>query len=320
MSISIGTDGRIVTGRTNVIIPPENAGVGDLVYKLTSLLNDKAANNTPSNFKVVGRGTADAATVTVNDTSYTLYGCIYGFVNGEAMICAPSEDSTNKVWGSYVSGMPYASLSTILLRNGIKASSSIINLQVYINYGTAMGTAGTLVHPTDAYNGGVMTNDTFTSGTDASCVQARAIYGTYNNYLTQLRGVNGAPGSPFGITADGVKVHEFGRWMCQTYFSNTSNFSSSTAGGYCYAYREGNGTWWLPSLFELNKLLSDKTLAFLNVNNGMTGWTAMPSYFYWSCVPITSNSIWCYSISGRLDHRSPAYALAIRPVTLLKLY
>ena len=74
MSISIGTDGRVVTGRTNVIIPPENAGVGDLVYKKTSVLTDKAANDTPSNFKVIGRGTADAATVTVNSTSYTLYG------------------------------------------------------------------------------------------------------------------------------------------------------------------------------------------------------------------------------------------------------
>jgi len=300
MALSItgfDANGRITPKGTNVVIPPESAGIGDLVYK------------SGSTYKVIGRGTASATTISIGGTSYTLYGAIYGFVNGEAMIVAPNAAETTKAWGSYPSGAPTIGAGKVLMRNGLKTDYyAQMNTKRQMASDSYRGTAGSNVHPTAAYNGGVMTESTFNSS-----AAAKAIYGTWWNYLRQTLRVNGAPGSPFGAVASGVKVHEFGRYMGRTYFGS----STYTAGYYCYTYNEGGGTWWLPSMFELAELMIDEHLDKVNENSAIL--SVDNGAIRWSCVLSSSTYAWIYDNAGMSSYYAFSYSFTVRPVTLLKL-
>lgn len=294
LSVSIGSDGRISKG-TNVIVPKENAGIGDLVY------------GSRDDHIIVARGTGDGSNV----SGKSIYACIYDFVNGEAMIVAPDTE-TSKTWGSYVSGMPTLGPGNIRMRNGLPTDYyAQMNTSQQASNDAYRGTAGSNVHPTAAFDGGVMTESTFNLS-----ASAKAIYGTWWNYLRQTLRVNGAPGTIFGMTGGGCKVHEFGRWMAKTYGASSS---TGTAMRDCYDYREGGGTWWLPSEYELAALMIDEHLNLVNSNNG-SNWTDVnKGSSRWSCCLADSSIAWVYSSIGMSSYTYLSGSCTARPVSLLTL-
>ena len=243
MALSItGLDanGRVTPKGTDIIIPPAGAGIGDLIYK------------SGSSVKVIACGTAGGSSITVDGTTYTLYGAIYGFVNGEAMVVAPN-DLGNMTWGAYNDGMPIVSPGSVLMRNGVK-TSYYAQMNTERNRGYISGGSGYPEILQSAYQA---------CGSEGGFTGTPQ-HGTFTEYIRQTLRVNDAPGSPFGAVATNVKVYEFGRWMAKKFGPNQS---SGTAMRSCYDYGEGRGTWWLPSMFELAQLMIDETLNKVNENS-----------------------------------------------------
>lgn len=319
----IDANGRVTTGTASaivggVLVPRENAGVGDLVYKLTSVITDKAANNTPGNFKVVARGTATGSTITVGGTSYTLYGGIYGFVAGMAMLIAPTEKGGLAWLTSGSSSVGPTHTKSPLMRNGKSYTYAQMNTARNAGYITASGAT----QPTDglltsAYPATPLTAATYVASANA---ETKKRFGTWTEYIRQTLRVNGAPGTPFGMTTTGVKVHEFGRWMtAQIEATHNQTTVNAPAAHACYIHNEGGGTWWLPSMFELGELMIDEHLDKLN-ENGPTGWTDIAtSSSRWSCVRKSTGGAWTYDNYGMSSAAGFTGTLAVRPVTLLKL-
>ena len=284
------TTGRVIPKGSNIIVPPQSAGIGDLIY------------GNRSSFKVIARGTGSAS-------AGTLYGVIYGFVAGMAMVVAPSETSCS--WGTYVSGMPYWGAGTVLMRNGLKTS-------YYAQMNTARNASYITGGSSDSYqlaSAYQATSRTSSNWSGNSEIKAR--YGSWNEFIRQTLRVNGAPGTPFGATADGVKVHEFGRWMTNKFIGSQS---SGTALYYCYNYNSESGAWWLPSMFELGELMIDEHLDLVNANSGTSGWTNVSnSADRWSSVLVSSGGAWLYDGGGMSSSAGFSYSCTVRPVTLLKL-
>ena len=321
LSVSIGTNGRISRG-TNVIIPPENAGIGDIVFCKSGY-----APTAPSNLLVVGRGTNSTNSATLNSATYYRYGVIYGFVAGMAMILADTDGSGNSAETSkYYATSGYPSVSDLpiygggscLMRNGKKATYVQMNTAQQQVSDSYRGTAGSAIHPTAAYNGDVMTEATFNGSTEA-----KKIYGTWTEYLRQTLRVNGAPGTPFGAIYSGTnnaKVHEFGRWMTKTLHARST--SLFPAANYCSTFKVNNtgdvaGNWWLPSMFELGEMLIDSHYGL--VNEGLINDISTGSY-RWSCVLFSGSLAWVYYNYGMSNgYGISDYQFTVRPVTLLKL-
>ena len=293
----LDSNGRITPKGSDVVIPPESGGIGDLIYKSGSTV------------KVIARGTASGTTISIGRSSYTLYGCIYGFVNGEAMVVAPNAGETSATWGSYPSGAPTYGPGTPLMRNGQRTSyyaqmNTVMNQNYITNGGSAPVTLAS------AYQATSLNASNFDSSASAD-IKKR--YGTWWEYIRQTLRVNGAPGTPFGAVGGGCKVHEFGRWMGKTYFSS----SSYPAGYHCYNYNEGGGKWWLPSMFELAQLMIDETFNKVNENSGILSVSAKSSR--WSCVLYSGGRAWSYYYIGMSNIAGFGNSLTVRPVTLFKL-
>lgn len=307
LSVSIGSDGRISRG-TNVVIPPENAGIGDLVYK------------SGSTYKVIGRGTANATSITIGNDTYTLYGVIYGFVAGMAMVAAPGE--TSAYWAasgvSCTVGPEYVG-NTPLMRNGRKHTYVQMNTAQNANY--IKGGSSAPVTLASAYQATSLTGDSDFNALAASS-DIKNKYGSWTEYIRQTLRVNGAPGTPFGATytdnGNVVKVHEFGRWMTRRVYT-TLTPANFPAIKYCYEYGEGGGVWWLPSMFELAELMIDEHLALVRQNAGIIT-DVSPGSVRWSCVRYSSGDAWVYLGSGMSNYNGFSdYQFTVRPVTLLKL-
>ena len=309
MSLSVtGVDanGRITPKGTNIIIPPEGAGIGDLIFK------------SGSTYKVIGRGTASASSISIGGTTYTLWGCIYGFVNGMAMVVAPSE--TSAYWATsnsptLPSGTPEYGSGTVLMRNGAR-TSYYAQMNTAQNSGYITGGGSAPVTLSSAYQATSLTSSTFASSASADIKNK---YGSWTEYIRQTLRVNGAPGTPFGaaVPASNVKVHEFGRWMTRKLYQQSS--TAFPAAKHCYEYGEGGGTWWLPSMFELGELMIDEHLNKVNENSSvMTSVSAGSGR--WSCVRVSSSDAWTYDNLGvSYGVGFASYQLTVRPVTLLKL-
>ena len=302
----LDANGRVTPKGVNVIIPPESAGIGDLVYKSSG-----------GAFKVVGRGTANSSSITVGSVTYSLYGAIYGFVAGMAMVVAPSE--TSAYWATsnsptLPSGAPIYGAGTVLMRNG-KKTNYYAQMNSAQNSGYITGGSSAPVDLTSAYQATSLTSATFDSNASAD---VKNKFGSWMEYIRQTLRVNGAPGTPFGAVADGVKVHEFGRWMTRKLYQTSSMVFP--AAKYCYEYGEGGGTWWLPSMFELGELMIDEHLNKVN-ENSLTGWTGVSAGSYrWSCVLLSSGYAWYYNGAGLSNDSGFSNGqLTVRPVTLLKL-
>lgn len=311
----VDANGRITPKGVNVVIPPEGAGIGDLVYKQTSVFANPAYN-TPAYFKVIGRGTANASVLTINGTSYTVYGGIYGFVAGMAMVIAPAEKG-GLVWltsGSSSVGPTHS--KSPLMRNGKSHTYAQMNTAQNAGYITKSDTAqpsnGLLA---SAYEATPLTESTYLSTANTETLKR---FGSWKEYIRQTLRVNGVPGTPFGMTTTGVKVHEFGRWM--THQLEATHGSTAAAAHACYIHNEGGGTWWLPSMFELAELMIDDHLNKVNENpSGVFAAVDRGSY-RWSCVRYSADLAWIYyGISGMPNNAGFTNTMPVRPVTLLKL-
>jgi len=325
MALSVtGTDdnGRITPrANTNIIIPPENAGIGDLIFK-----------NATVGFKVIGRGTASGASITLKisgtDYTFTLWGSIFGFVAGMAMVVAPNGAEAGSLkWapgGSVPSWLnKYYGAGTTLMRNGNKTPDyyAQMNTSKQMESDSYRGTAGTSLHPTQAYNGGVMTESSYNSNTN----NVKRFYGSWREYLRQTLRVNGAPGTCFGAVFDGCKVHEYGRYITNRIGSESNYATNYPAVAHCYDYQgalgsDPKGTWWLPSMFELGELMIDEHLNKVNENSAILSVSA--GLDRWSCVPFSSTLAWLYyglGMSRSYGVTGAGSDLVARPVTLLKL-
>ena len=295
-------NGRITPKGSNIVVPPQSAGIGDLIFKSGSTV------------KVIARGTASGTTISIGGSSYTLYGAIYGFVNGEAMVVAPNAAETSKAWGSYPSGAPTYGAGTPLMRNGNR-TDYYAQMNTATNQSYITGGSSAPVTLASAYQATSLTSSSF-AGSASADIKKR--YGTWWEYIRQTLRVNGAPGTPFGAVGGGCKVHEFGRWMGRTYFTS----SSFPAGYYCYhdypaSLNEADGTWWLPSMFELAELMIDEHLNKVNENSGILSVSAGATR--WSCVCDSSSDAWYYSVYGMSVVRGFSSSSTVRPVTLLRL-
>lgn len=306
-------DGRIIPKGVNVVIPPEGAGIGDLVYKQTSVFSN-AAYNTPAYFKVIGRGTANATVLTINRVSYTLYGAIYGFVAGMAMVIAPAEKGGARWCSSDSSSLGPTHSRGPIMRNGKSHTYVQMNTSRnagYITGGSSQPSNGLLE---SAYQATSLTESTFLTSANAETLSR---FGSWKEYIRQTLRVNGAPGTPFGMTSTGVKVHEFGRWMGKQAY--TAGLSSYPAFQSCYNHNEGGGIWWLPSMFELGELMIDEHLDKVNQNSASIFATIDKGSSRWSCVRGSTGRAWNYDGLGMSTYNRFSYTLAVRPVTLLKL-
>lgn len=291
----LDSNGRVTPRGTNIVIPAAGAGIGDLIYK------------SGSSVKVIACGTASGSSITIDGTTYTLYGAIYGFVNGEAMVVAPN-DLGNMTWGAYKDEMSTVIVSpgSVLMRNGEKASSfAQMNTERNRGY-IASSTVSVYPEPLQSAYKACGVESGF-SGT--------LQHGTFTEYIRQTLRVNGAHGSPFGVVAPDVKVHEFGRWMTKKFGPN----QTSGALRACYEYGEGepNGTWWLPSMFELGELMIDEHLNRVNSNGVMVGVSTTSDR--WSCVLHPGGYAWLYATFGVSNATGFGNTFAVRPVTLVKL-
>lgn len=290
-------NGRITPKGSNIVIPPQSAGIGDLVYKNGSTI------------KVIGRGTATGTTISLGGTSFTQYGGICSFVNGMALLSAPNAAETSKTYGSYPSGAPTYGAGTPLMRNGDR-TSYYAQMNTAQNQGYITGGGSAPVQLASAYQATSLNASNF-DGSASADIKKR--YGTWWEYIRQTLRVNGAPGTPFGAVGGGCKVHEFGRWMGKTYFSS----SSYPAGYHCYTYNEGGGKWWLPSMFELAEIMIDEHLDMINENGGI--FSIDRGAGRWSCVCVSSDLAWLYDGFGMSNSGGFGRSCTVRPVTLLRL-
>jgi len=300
--------GRVIPKGTNVLIPKENAGIGDLVYK------------NGANIRIIGRGTANAASIAIGGVTYSLYGVIYGFVAGMAMVAAPGE--TSAYWAasgvSCTVGPEYGG-NTPLMRNGRKHTYAQMNTAQNANY--IKGGTTPPVTLASAYQATSLTGDSDFNALAASS-DIKNKYGSWTEYIRQTLRVNGAPGTPFGATytdnGNVVKVHEFGRWMTRKVYT-TLTPANFPAIKYCYEYGEGGGVWWLPSMFELGELMIDEHLTLVRQNAGIIT-DINPGSGRWSCVRLSSGYAWSYLAYGMSNAGGFSdYQFTVRPVTLLKL-
>ena len=313
----LDANGRVTPKGSNVIIPMQGAGIGDIVF-----CKSGADPLTPSNLLVVGRGTNSAASATLNSNTYYRLGVIYGFVAGMAMVIADVADQS-LYWATsnsptLPSGTPEYGGGTCLMRNGKKATYVQMNTAKNASYITksdvSQPTDGLL---TSAYQATPLTAATFASTANAETKQR---FGSWLEYIRQTLRVNGAPGTCFGAVASGVKVHEFGRWMTKKLHAQST--SVFPAANYCATYKVANtgdaeGNWWLPSMFELGELMIDDHYSLVNeglindISNGSNRW---------SCVRYSSSYAWFYNFYGLSDYFGFSnYQFTVRPVTLLKL-
>ena len=348
MSISIDSAGRVVTGRTNVIIPPENAGVGDVILcKSGADPHALDANRKPANLLVVGWGTYDASNL---PSGYVPYGAIYGFVNGMARVCALTEaarrwtmaasdtgsEASSGASGTEVNGGYRVEGSTVgggknRMRNGQPATTYVgMNLDSLMQ--NSYQGENTILHPTAAWTAtAVMSKGNF-EALSAGGGNAKDIYGTWENYVRQVMAIRN-PGSCFMAHDSTHKVHEQGKWNTYLLGQYTaSNSDSNTSGSaacwypaanYCFNYAvSGTGesasshNWWLPSMDELYDLMIDahwrkvSTCGATTLGNRVNRWSSIRYY---------ATNAWHYGGYGFANDGTVRYAFYARPVTLLQL-
>lgn len=344
MSISIGTDGRVVTGKKNVVVPPENAGVGDVVFL-----------DSNRNMRIIACGTYDSSTIAATiGSGYVPYGIIFSFCNGMAYLLAATAAVARKfaegvsqttASGNYPNCA--ADLSDVRMASGSMKMRNGLSTSYYtgMNLSRLMARAwtgdNTIVHPTSAAPevATKMSKANF-EALVAGNGNAKDIYGTYENYLRQVMSVPSA-GSLFTYHDSGHKPHEQGRWntyLIGRYSVTNPDTNVSASGGtadwsagvyypaaqYCFNYYvEGSGetatdhNWWLPTMGELQELLRDENYERVNACGIVT--FPITSYHYWSCMPRNAINAWHFHWYGISYYAFVYQSYRVRPITLLKL-
>lgn len=336
----VDANGRVTPKGTNVIIPPESAGIGDIVLM-----------NSSRDVKIVGWGTYSSGSL---PSGYVAYGVIYGFVNGMAMIVALGETSLR--WAMYGPGTdstaptstgaenmnPSVSRTTAIstgarMRNGKTATYAAMNLATLKGYiGTSSSGQSRPLHPgtADGWSGA---NSPMTKADFEANAEAVALYGTWDNYMRQLLRVNGAPGTAFGFHDSGIKVHEQGRvntfnlgvfgpgsgTYASTYPGSLDGNVWYPAANYCYNYyvpgageTASSHNWWLPSMFELGELMIDEHWSKVNTCGATT---LSRTAIRWSSIRYSATFAWSFHLNGFCNRDYVRYALTTRAVSLLKI-
>ena len=338
MSISIDTNGRVVTGRTNVIIPPENAGVGDIILK-----------NSNGDVKIVGWGTYSSTGL---PSGFKAYGVIYGFVNGMARVVALEEEARRWTMAASDTGSPSSSGSDNVnggydvqpstvggganrMRNG-KPATTYAGMNLNSLMQNSYTGANTILHPSAAWGAGeVMSEANFnalTAGLTAGGGNAKDLYGTWENYVRQVMAIRN-PGSCFAAHDSDHKVHEQGKWNTYLLGRYTQDIpDSNTSGGtacwypaanYCFNYfvsgageTASDHNWWLSSMDELYDLMVDEHWAKVNTCGATTLGNRDAR---WSSIRYSGVNAWYYDGYGFCYLIAVRYAFAARPVSLLRL-
>ena len=334
--------GRVIPKGTNVIIPPESAGIGDIVF-----CKSGADPQVASNLRVIGWGTTNNANITIDDSTYVPYGVIYGFVNGMARVVALTETSRRLTMAASDSGSESATGDTNVsggypvadstvgggnnaMRNGKKTTYVGMNLNSLMQNDYMGG--NTIVHPGTAWGAEQIMSKANFEALDAGAGNAKTLYVTWENYVRQVMAVRN-PGSCFTAHDSEHKVHEQGKW--NTYllgrYTKSSPDSNSQgdaacwypAANYCFNYyvsgtgeTAGNHNWWLPSMDELLDLMIDDHWRKVNTCGATT---LSNRATRWSSVRNSATGAWLFSYLGFCNNGYVRYALAVRAVTLLKL-
>ena len=187
--------GRVIPKGTNVIIPPESAGIGDIVF-----CKSGADPQVASNLRVIGWGTTNNANITIDGSTYVPYGVIYGFVNGMARVVALTETSRRWTMAASDSGSESATGDTNVsggypvadstvgggnnaMRNGKKTTYVGMNLNSLMQNGYTGG--NTIVHPGAAWDATQIMSRANFEALDAGAGNAKTLYGTWENYVRQ---------------------------------------------------------------------------------------------------------------------------------------
>lgn len=335
------TTGTAVTVSAGILIPPENAGVGDIVF-----CKSGADPQNPDNLRIIGWGTTSNANITISGTTYVPYGVIYGFVNGMAMIAALAEKGLR--WAiagssenpeSTGSSEPSVSRTTAIttggrMRNGNVHTYTAMNLNSLLK--NSYTGANTILHPSAVWGADVVMSRANFEALTPSPSNAKGLYGTYENYVRQTMAVNGVPGTVFGFHDTGIKIHEQGKYntlQLGIYGPGSGTYASAYPGSqddgkwypaanYCYNYavsgvdESGKHNWWLPSMFELRELMADDHWRKVNTCGAAT---LDNRAHRWSSIRYLTPLAWLFSLSGcsSLDYFRNAFPT--RAVSLLKL-
>ena len=323
-----------ITKGTNVEIPAKNAGIGDIVLLDSS-----------RNIKVIGHGTYDATSL---PAGYVTYGVIYGFVNGLARIVAledvnrrfamlASDTGDESVTGADSINAAYQLASSQVgtnkntIRNGNTTTYAMISLNVAKSYNWTGD--NTIIHPTAAAPAEKVMSRANFEALPLGGGNARDLYGTYENYLSQCLAVCN-PGSYFMATDGDRKPHEQGRWNTILIGAYTKANPDPNAQGtgpcwypaanYCYNYfvsgageAAADHNWWLPSMNEMFDLMIDEHLLKVNTSGATTISDNSGRY---SSIRSNNANVCCFrSASGISYSYNMRYAYRVRPVTILKL-
>lgn len=329
----VDANGRVTPKGTNVIIPPESAGIGDIVLM-----------NASRDVKIVGWGTYSSGSL---PSGYVAYGVIYGFVNGMARIVALSETSRRWTMAASDSGSESSSGSDNVsggypvagstvgggnnaMRNGKKTTYVGMNLNSLMQNNYTGG--NTILHPSAAWGAEQIMSKANFDALSAGGGNAKTLYGTWENYVRQTMAIRN-PGSCFAAHDSDHKIHEQGKWNTYLLGQYTkSNPDSNTQGGtacwypaanYCYNYYvSGTGetadshNWWLPSMDELLDLMIDDHWKKVNT----CGATTLSNRAYrWSSIRASAAYAWLCGLSGFCDDLGVRYAFTTRAVSLLKI-
>lgn len=329
----VDANGRVTPKGTNVIIPPESAGIGDIVLM-----------NASRDVKIVGWGTYSSGSL---PSGYVAYGVIYGFVNGMARIVALSETSRRWTMAASDSGSESSSGSDNVsggypvagstvgggnnaMRNGKKTTYVGMNLNSLMQNNYTGG--NTILHPSAAWGAEQIMSKANFDALSAGGGNAKTLYGTWENYVRQTMAIRN-PGSCFAAHDSDHKIHEQGKWNTYLLGQYTkSNPDSNTQGGtacwypaanYCYNYYvSGTGetadshNWWLPSMDELLDLMIDDHWKKVNT----CGATTLSNRAYrWSSIRTSATVAWSCATSGGCDYSYVRNAYTARAVSLLKI-
>lgn len=329
----VDANGRVTPKGTNVIIPPESAGIGDIVLM-----------NASRDVKIVGWGTYSSGSL---PSGYVAYGVIYGFVNGMARIVALSETSRRWTMAASDSGSESSSGSDNVsggypvagstvgggnnaMRNGKKTTYVGMNLNSLMQNNYTGG--NTILHPSAAWGAEQIMSKANFDALSAGGGNAKTLYGTWENYVRQTMAIRN-PGSCFAAHDSDHKIHEQGKWNTYLLGQYTkSNPDSNTQGGtacwypaanYCYNYYvSGTGetadshNWWLPSMDELLDLMIDDHWKKVNT----CGATTLSNRAYrWSSIRNSATSAWTCSGNGFCYDSYVRNAFTARAVSLLKI-
>lgn len=304
---------------TNVQIPIDNAGIGDAI----AIKNNTTGEDKSHFICVVG------STVTATPPSgCTWYGTVYGRERGGLMI--RSFTPTSAKWASTTEGGVSLPLNSTEFANVIANTTD--NAGEMRNGASAYGddviamskgevasrnedSTTTHLHPDSPQNGSgnyPMGEANFNADTNG----AKTMYGTYENYISQLLPImKGSASGVFGKRCGKQNTKELAN-------NNADNGHYFIAAQYAYGRYVANENfyhWWLPDMYELAVMMSDNSFEKCQYAHSVIGGNTARATARWSSVRYSDSRAWHYHQYGFSTNRNYYYSFTVCPVTLIPL-